>query len=64
MEISRELLEKRVEDVIAQKEQFIARANACEGALVAFRDLLGDLDREDEEKEDGGPEEVGPPTEE
>lgn len=47
MEISRELLEKRMKALEAQKQQFIANVNACEGGIVTIRGLLSDLDREE-----------------
>ncbi|KKK75207.1 hypothetical protein LCGC14_2876060 [marine sediment metagenome] len=49
MEITKELLEKRLEVLTVQKAQFVANVNACEGGIITVRGLLSDLDREDVE---------------
>ena len=46
MELTKELLEERIKNLEAQKIQFIASVNACEGAIQMVRGLLSDLDRE------------------
>ena len=45
MEITKELLEKKLKDLMTRKEQAIAQANAVEGGIITVRGLLGDLDR-------------------
>ncbi len=45
MELTREILEGRLQMLTGQKAQAIANVNACEGGLMILRDLLGDLDR-------------------
>ena len=47
MELTKELLEKRIKTLEAQKAQFVANVNACEGGLITVRALLSDLDREE-----------------
>ncbi|MBU1067697.1 hypothetical protein KKE60_07900 [Patescibacteria group bacterium] len=63
MILSKELLEKRIEVLTAQKAQVIANVNAIEGGIMILRSLLSDLNRE-EKDESGGPEIAGPPVEE
>ena len=52
MEVTKELLEKKLKDLIAQKEQVIAQANAVEGGIITVRGLLGDLDRNEPESKE------------
>ena len=47
MELTKELLEQRIKTLEAQKAQFVANVNACEGGLITVRALLSDLDREE-----------------
>ena len=51
MELTKELLEKRVKTLEAQKAQFVANVNACEGGLITVRALLSDLDEESPKEE-------------
>ena len=59
MEITRESLEKHIKNIEAQKAQFVGNVNMSNGALMLARQLLSDLDREDET--DGGREKDSPP---
>ncbi len=43
MEITKELLEKRIQELTTQKEQLIANVNACEGGILILRGLISDL---------------------
>lgn len=52
MELTKELLEKRLTVLEAQKAQAIGHVNALEGGLITIRDLLKELDRE--EKDENG----------
>lgn len=64
MELTKELLEKRLKVLIAQKEQVIARANAIEGGIITVRGLLSDLDREEEDENgEAGDESASPEVE-
>ena len=51
MELTKEMLEQRIKTLEAQKAQFVANVNACEGGLITVRALLSDLDREEPPKE-------------
>ena len=59
MEITKELLEKLIQLLEAQKMQAIGRVNAIEGGIITIRGLLSDLDREEAES-DGERAEVEP----
>ena len=52
MELTKEMLEERLKELMAQKERSIANVNACEGGIITIRGLLCVLDRE--EKDDSG----------
>lgn len=66
MELTKELLEKRLENLKAQKQQalanantyesqkrqLLANANACEGGIETIQLLLSDLNREEPKKKD------------
>ena len=56
MELTKELLEKRIEVLEAQKAQTMATANACEGGILILRGLLSELDREEDNDEGAGDE--------
>ena len=47
MEITKEMLEQRIENLTAQREQLIANINAVNGAEGALRQLVKDLEKED-----------------
>lgn len=46
--MNKEKIEKRIEELLKSKEQFLANANACEGAIIELKLLLKE---EEEEKE-------------
>lgn len=50
MVLTKELLEKRIEIMEAQRQQFLANANACGGAVTMLRQLLTDLESEEPEE--------------
>ena len=60
MEITRESLEQRLKALEAQREQFVANVNACNGGIQIVRGLLGDLDREDKDSGEAGEGPVSP----
>lgn len=64
MELTKELLEERIRTLEAQKAQMVANVNAVEGGLMIVRGLLGDLDREEEDKTEGQTTESAPLKEE
>jgi len=59
MELTKELLEKRIKNLEAQKAQMVANVNACEGGIVTIRGLLNELNCE-ESNEDNGDEQSSP----
>lgn len=60
MELTKELLEQRIELLETQRVQLLANANACGGAVTMLRQLITELTCEEPEKpsdvEDGGAE--------
>lgn len=60
MELTKELLEKRIKNLMAQKERLIANINATEGAIQMARGLLSDLDREEPTEKDEGADNPAP----
>ena len=52
MELTKEILEKRLQALKAQKEQFAAQANACEGGILTVRGLITELETEEPVKEE------------
>ena len=49
MEITREFVEARTAELTREKEQHLAMANRFEGALIAMRMVLEELNRKEEE---------------
>jgi hypothetical protein len=52
--MTRKDLEQKIAATKAQKEQFISNANACEGAILAYTDILNSLPEDEvvDDKED------------
>lgn len=47
--MTKERLEKRINELLKAKEQFLANANACEGGIIELQELLKSID---EDKQD------------
>jgi len=45
--MNKEQLEKKIAELTAQKQQHLANANACEGAIMAYQDVLNNLPKEE-----------------
>ncbi|MBW2561861.1 MAG: hypothetical protein JRE40_13540 [Deltaproteobacteria bacterium] len=39
--LTKEEIEKRIKNAQSQRDQLIANVNACEGAIAAFKEVLG-----------------------
>ena len=52
MEITREFVEARIAELTREKEQHLVMANRFEGALIAMRMVLEELDRKEDENAD------------
>lgn len=53
MEITKEILAERIENLTAQREQLIANINAVNGAVGTLQQLIKDLEKEDAVDDDG-----------
>lgn len=43
----KEKLQKRIDELLKAKEQFLANVHACEGAIGELRRIIGELDEEE-----------------
>ena len=50
--MKKEQLEKKIAELTAQKQQNLANANACDGAIMAYQDVLNNLPKEDDTTEE------------
>ena len=54
MEVTKKVLEERLDKLQAQKEQGIAQVNNINGAIITVRDLLKELDRKEPKPKKSG----------
>jgi len=52
VEITREFVEAQIAELTREKEQHLVMANRFEGALIAMRMVLEELDRKEDENAD------------
>lgn len=53
MEITKEIIEERIENLEGQREQSVAHLNAILGAIGTLRQLITELETEDAFNEEG-----------